>query len=102
MEITYINDQLLAQISERLGVKIHQIKAVLDLARTAIIDQVKNKFPGEEKKAKVDAQVIYAIQQKVAGCSNKLVLWLVGLIVKSIPSITQKIYDFLKEKVEKL
>ena len=31
MENTYINDQLLAQISERLGVKIHQIKAVLDL-----------------------------------------------------------------------
>ena len=31
MENTYINDQLLQQISERLGVKIHQIKAVLDL-----------------------------------------------------------------------
>ena len=78
------------------------IKSILDLARTAIIEQIKNNFPGEEKKAKVDAQVIYAIQQKITGCSNKLILWLIGLIIKNIPSITQKIYDFLKEKVENL
>ena len=78
------------------------VKFIVNLAREAIIAQAKNSFPGEEKKAKVDAQVIYAIQQKVSSCSNKLVLWLVGLVVKNVPAITQKIYDFLKEKVENL
>ena len=78
------------------------IKSVLDLAREAIIAQVKNNFPGVEKKAKVDAQVIYKIQAIAGGCTNKLVLWLLALIIKNIPSITQKIYDFLKEKVENL
>lgn len=78
------------------------IKSVLGLAREAIIAQVKNNFPGAEKKAKVDAQVIFKIQTIAGGCSNKLVLWLLALIIKNIPSITQKIYDFLKEKVENL
>lgn len=78
------------------------IQKVLETAKEAIIEQAKNNFPGSEKKTKVDAKVIYLISNATSGCTNKLVLWLVQLIVKSIPAITQKIYDFLKEKVENL
>ena len=78
------------------------LESVLEIAREAIIEQAQNNYPGEEKKAKVDAQVIYAIQKKIEGCSNKLVVWLLRLLIKSIPSVTQKIYDLLKEKVENL
>ena len=40
MENTYINDQLLSQISERLGVKVHQIKAVLDFEQELTLEQI--------------------------------------------------------------
>ena len=78
------------------------IEGIMLTAKEAIIEQAKAKFPGQEKKAKVDAQVIYAIQQKVTNCNNKLLLWLVSILIKSIPAVTQLIYNFLKQKVENL
>ena len=78
------------------------IEGVLLIARSAIIEQAKAKFPGQEKKAKVDAQVIYAIQQKVVTCNNKLLLWLISIIIRNIPAVTQLVYDFLKQKVDEL
>ena len=81
---------------------LENVKGLFNTARTAIVEQVKAKYPGNEKKAKVDAAVIYYIQERVKNCTNGLVLWLVGLLIKSVPTITQTIYDNLKEKVNSL
>ena len=78
------------------------VRNLLDTAKEAIISQIQNNFPGAEKKAKVDAKVIYEIQAKTEGCTNKLVLWLIGILIKNVPTITQAVYDYLKEKVKNL
>ena len=79
------------------------IKAVLDKARAAIIEKAQDTvLKGYEKKEWVDVVVISAIKNKTQYCTNKLVLWLVDRIIDSVPTITQAIYDYLKEKVENL
>lgn len=78
------------------------IRSIFDKAKTTIIEQVKEKYPGKEKMAVVEIAVSNAISNKAAGCTNKLVLWVVNLILKNVPVITQAIYDYLKEKVENL
>lgn len=78
------------------------VAEVLDKARTAIIEQVKAKYPGPEKMTAVVITVQDLIARKTANCTNKLVIWLVSQIVKIVPTITQLVYNFLKEKVENL
>ncbi len=76
--------------------------AVMAKAREEIIKQVKSKVPGPEKKALVDNVVIAKIREFRNNCKNKLVLWVIDQIIKVVPTVTQLIYDFLKEKVENL
>lgn len=78
------------------------IADVLDKARTSIIEQVKAKYPGPEKMAAVVIKVQDLIIKKSSSCTNKLVLWLVGQLLNIVPTITQLVYNFLKEKVENL
>lgn len=78
------------------------ILGLINLAKDKIIEQVKDKIKGEEKKAIVDYFVIKFIEDKAKGCKNKYVLWLIDRIKEEVPKITQKIYDLLKEKVENL
>ena len=75
---------------------------VLDKARATIIEQIKAKCPGPEKMAVVVIKVTDLISRKTAGCTNKLVLWLVDQLIKVVPTITQIVYNFLKEKIENL
>lgn len=81
---------------------ISNFKQVLSTAREAIIEEIKSNIPGPEKKIVVDAIVLAKIDCLTTDVSNKLVLWLLGLVKVAIPSITQTVYDFLKEKVENL
>ena len=76
--------------------------AVMKRAREEIIKQVKNNVPGPEKKRIVDNIVILKVREAREGCKNKVVLWVVDLIILAVPTITQLIYDFLKETVENL
>ena len=77
--------------------------AVMNKAREEIIKQVKNtEILGPAKKVLVDNAVIAKIREFRSTCHNKLVLWLIDKFIIIIPSITQLIYDFLKEKVENL
>lgn len=76
--------------------------AVIKKAREEIIKQIKEKIPGPEKKVLVDNAVIVKIREFRRTCSNKLVLWILDQFIKVIPTVTQLIYDFLKEKVENL
>lgn len=75
---------------------------VLQKARGEIIKQAKANIPGIEKKTLVDNAVIVKIREFRSTCKNKIVLWLLDQIIKVVPTITQLIYDFLKEKVENL
>lgn len=75
---------------------------VLQFAREKIVEQVKAKIPGVEKKILVDNAVIAKIREFRNTCKNKLVLWLIDQIIKVIPTVTQLVYDFLKEKIENL
>ena len=59
-------------------------------------------FKGEEKKAIVDYFVVNFIREKAKGCKNKYVLWLIDRLIEEVPKITQKVYDFLKAKIENL
>lgn len=81
---------------------IANVKDVLGTAKEAIINQAKAKIPGQEKKEAVDLIVTTLIQNKTKGVTNGLLLWVISLILKAIPTITQLVYDFLKQKVENL
>ena len=75
---------------------------VLGVARQAIIDQAKKNIPGVEKKNAVDVKVISRITSIEANCSNGIIRWVIERIIDVIPTVTQFIYDRLKEKVENL
>ena len=77
---------------------------VLKLAREKIIELAKKNMPGQEKKAQLDEFLTIYIHSKVKEykITNKYVLWLVEKLIEVLPSVTQIVYDLLKEKVENL
>ena len=76
---------------------------ILEISRLAIIEQAKDiAKKGAEKKIIVDGKVVASIRILKDSCKNGLIKWLLDLIICTIPSITQLIYNFLKEKVENL
>ena len=76
---------------------------ILETARAEIIKQAKANIPGIEKKLIVDKAVIAKIEiLKETYKKNGLVVWLLNLIIKNIPTVTQLVYEFLKEKIENL
>ena len=75
---------------------------ILAFAREKIIEQAKANIPGIEKKIIVDNAVIAKIREFRTNCKNKLVLWVIDQIIKVVPTVTQLVYDFLKEKIENL
>lgn len=79
-------------------------KELFQEARSHIIELAKENIPGEEKKRALDTLLTARIYAKVAKLrvKNKIVLWLVDGFIDVLPTITQLIYEFLKEKVESL
>lgn len=77
---------------------------ILETARAEIINQAKETArKGAEKKAIVDEAVIAKINVlKETYSKNKLILWILDRIIDAVPTITQLIYEFLKEKIENL
>lgn len=78
------------------------ISDVLTTARNAIVEQAKKAIPGQEKKDTVDIIVTRKVQQYYDACTNGIVRWVIDQFIKAIPTVTQIIYDRLKEKVENL
>ena len=75
---------------------------VLKTAREAIISFVGKEMLGEDKKKRVDEIVVVKIIELTANVKNGLVLWVIDKIIDLVPTVTQFVYDFLKEKVENL
>lgn len=75
---------------------------ILGIAREEIIKQAKKAISGAEKKLNVDKEVIEKINILKSTCKNNLILWLLDRIIEIIPTVTQLIYNFLKEKIESL
>ena len=77
---------------------------LLKTAREKIIELAKKNIPGQEKKKQLDEFLTLHIRSKIkeGKITNKYVLWLVERLIEVLPSITQLIYEFLKEKVENL
>lgn len=77
---------------------------ILKLAREKILELAKKNIPGQEKKAILDEFLILKIRSKVkeGKITNKYVLWLIEKLIEILPSVTQIVYEFLKEKVENL
>lgn len=76
---------------------------IMETARTAIIDQAKDTAKkGAAKKFIVDEQVIASINILKESCKNGLIKWLLDRVINVIPTVTQLIYEFLKEKIENL
>lgn len=78
------------------------IIGTLNLAKEKIAEKALEAIAGNEKKEAVDKIVIDFIRERAKVTSNKIVLWFVDRVIEIIPSITQKVYDFLKEKIENL
>ena len=76
------------------------VAIILEKAREEIINQAKKEISGHEKKSFVDSAVIFQIREFRNTCHNKLVLWVIDQIIKVIPTMTQFVYDFLKEKID--
>lgn len=77
---------------------------ILKLAREKILELAKKNIPGQEKKEMLDEFLVLKIRSKVkeGKITNKYVLWLVEKLIEILPSVTQIVYEFLKEKVENL
>jgi 5-methylcytosine-specific restriction endonuclease McrBC GTP-binding regulatory subunit McrB len=76
---------------------------VMETAKNAIIEQAKDTTKkGVAKKFIVDEKVIKSINILKDSCKNGLIKWLLDRIVDIIPTVTQLIYEFLKEKIENL
>lgn len=77
---------------------------LLKSAREKIIELAKESIPGQDKKEELDEFLTLRIRAKVkeGKVTNKYVLWLVEKFIEILPSITQLVYEFLKEKVENL
>ena len=77
---------------------------LLKTAREKIIELAKKNIPGQEKKEQLDEFLTLHVRSKIkeGKITNKYVLWLVEKLIEVLPSITQLVYDFLKEKVENL
>ncbi len=78
------------------------IVATLNLAKEKIVEKAQEAIAGNEKKEIVDKIVIDFIKEKAKVTNNKVVLWFVDKVIEIIPSITQTVYDFLKERIENL
>lgn len=76
--------------------------AVLKTVREEIIFRIKSVLPGPEKMELVNNAVIAKIREFRKTCKNGLVLWIIDQIIKVVPTVTQIIYNFLKEKIENL
>ena len=82
---------------------IENFSHILETARYAIIEQAKDKVAkGNKKKFIVDEKVISKIKILKDSCKNDLVSWILDLLIKAVPTITQFIYNSLKEKIENL
>ena len=77
---------------------------ILKLAREKIIELAKKNIPGRDKKEQLDEFLILRIRSKIKEdkITNKYVLWLVEKLIEILPSVTQIVYEFLKEKIENL
>ena len=75
---------------------------ILEVARLEIIEQAKKNIPGVEKKFIVDEKVLAQLGILKDSCKNKLLMWLIDRVMDAIPTVTQLIYNFLKEKIENL
>lgn len=76
---------------------------ILKTAESTIIEQSKDVIKkGSEKKFIVDEKVIASINILKDSCKNGLIKWLLDRIIDIIPTVTQLIYEFLKEKIENL
>lgn len=76
---------------------------ILMTAKEEILKQAKENILGAEKKKRVDELVVTKILVlKETYPKNKLILWVLDRIIDVIPTVTQLVYDFLKEKIENL
>ena len=76
---------------------------IMETAKNAIIEQAKDTAKkGAAKKFIVDEKVIKSINVLKDSCKNGLIKWLLNCIADIIPTVTQLIYEFLKEKIENL
>ena len=88
------------------GIKVfskENFKHILEVAKDEIIKQAKENISGVEKKLIVDRLVIAQVNVlKETYPKNKLILWILDRVIEAVPTITQLVYNFLKEKIENL
>ena len=77
-------------------------EAIKELAKAKIIEQVKDKIPGNEKMDKVVEAVIDFIKSKIHS-DNKIVQWIIdNILIVNVRTICQAVYDLLKEVIKGL
>ena len=79
-----------------------KVKEFFKIARDLIIKYRDFKeLSGEEKKKRVDEFLTNWLFENVATkTDNAIICWLLGILIYNVPTITQFIYDFLKENIE--
>ena len=76
--------------------------SIKELAKEKIIEQVKDKIPGNEKMDKVVVAVINFITAKIHS-DNKIVQWIIdNILIANVRTICQAVYDLLKEVIKGL
>ena len=79
-----------------------KVKEFFKTARELIIKYRDFKeLSGEEKKKRVDDYLTeWLLENVIEKTDNAIINYLLGILIYNLPTITQFIYDFLKEKIE--
>jgi len=78
------------------------VKQMLSKTKTKIIDCVTEKLENEEKKQLVDLTITKWVEENMLKLSPVQSLLVTRWLMPIIPTVTQIIYDCLKQKVEGL
>lgn len=79
-----------------------KVKEFFKIARDLIIKYRDFKeLSGEEKKKRVDEFLTnWLFENVVSKTDNAIICWLLGILIYNVPTITQFVYDFLKDNIE--
>lgn len=83
-------------------VTTENIASLREVAKNAIIKQIKSKIKGDKKMDKVVDTIVAWVQEHIHS-KNSIVQWIIdNVLIPNVRLIAQAIYDDLKERIENL
>lgn len=90
----------LKNFKQKLGVLLDGYSDIKDQAKDKIIEQASENLAGYKKKEVVDALVVRGLKALAEKLASPLLTVIIDYLILRVPTMTQKIYDHLKARVD--